>query len=85
MVTSIRKVEIAMGLTIKIPSKNELINLVAVRKSIKAKCDIKKGEILNSKNLSVKRPGNGITPMRWNNVIGKIAKRNFKKDDNIII
>tara|TARA_B110000444_G_C18840260_1_gene598473 strand:+ start:500 stop:1513 length:1014 start_codon:yes stop_codon:yes gene_type:complete len=85
MVTSIRKVEIAMGLPLKIPSKNELINLVAVRKSIKAKCDIKKGEILNSKNLSVKRPGNGITPMRWNNVIGKIAKRNFKKDDNIII
>ncbi len=85
MVESIRKVELAMGSRIKKPTKSELKNLVAVRKSIKARKNIKKGDPLNMKNLCVKRPGDGISPMKWDSVVGKRAKQNFKKDDNIIL
>jgi N,N'-diacetyllegionaminate synthase len=56
-----------------------------VRKSIVAKKEIQVGEIFSETNLSVKRPGTGISPMDWDNVIGKISNHYFNKDDQIII
>jgi len=85
MVISIRNVELAMGRSIKKPTKNELSNIIAIRKSIKARVNIKKGEVFNIKNLCVKRPGDGISPMKWDRIIGKKAKKSFNKDDNIKI
>jgi N,N'-diacetyllegionaminate synthase len=83
MVHAIRNIEIAMGDGIKQPSASEKPNKTIVRKSIFAKQKISKGEKFTSKNLAIKRPGNGITPMRWNEVIGKIAKRDFNEDEPI--
>ncbi len=53
------------------------------RKSIVAKCKIKKDEILTEKNLSIKRPGNGISPMRWYDVIGTKAIKDYEEDEMI--
>lgn len=83
MVDSIRNVEIALGDGIKQPAESEFKNMVVVRKSIVAEKFIKKGEIFNKENLAVKRPGNGINPMKWFDVIGKCAIRDFKKDELI--
>ena len=55
----------------------------AARKSIVARRDIKKGEVFSEENLVVKRPGNGISPMRWFDVLGKPAKRDFQEDELI--
>lgn len=85
MVIAIRNIELALGNGFKVPSKSELKNIKLVRKSIVAKHDIKIGEIFTESNLSVKRPGTGISPMNWDNVVGEISKYNFKKDDQIII
>ena len=60
-------------------------NINLVRKSIVAKKEIKINEIFSEENLSVKRPGTGISPMEWDNVVGKTSKYHFKKDDQIII
>jgi len=84
MVTAIRNIEKAMGHGIKKPSPSELKNREIVRKSIVASRDIEKGEILSSDNTSVKRPGTGISPMHWDEVIGKMADTNFKTDDFIL-
>ena len=83
MVTAIRNIEIALGNGIKEPSKSELINMKFVRKSIVAKCTIEKGEVFSEDNLTVKRPGNGISPMSWDEIIGKIAKRDYEEDELI--
>ncbi|QTL99733.1 N-acetylneuraminate synthase [Iocasia frigidifontis] len=83
MVDSIRNIEKAMGNGIKKPSKSELKNKEIARKSIVAARDIKKGERFSEKNLAIKRPGCGISPMQWENVLGKIARRNYKKDEMI--
>lgn len=83
MIQAIRNVEKGLGDGIKKPSKSELKNLNIARKSIVAAKKIKKGEIFSEGNITVKRPGNGISPMRWNEVIGKIAKRNFNEDELI--
>ena len=83
MVESIRNIEKAMGNGIKKPSPSEKKNKPVVRKSIIAKTDIEQGEIFTEENLTVKRPGTGINPMRWEEVLGKIAKRDFKKDELI--
>ena len=83
MIRAIRNVEKALGSGLKIPSRSELKNKEIVRKSIVAKRDIKKGEIFNESNLTVKRPGYGISPMRWNEVIGRIASKDFKADEVI--
>ncbi len=60
-------------------------NIKIARKSIVAKKKILKGEIFTEKNLLVKRPFSGISPMKWNNVIGKKAKKNFNADEDITI
>lgn len=83
MVSSIRNIELALGTGEKTVSNSERKNIAIARKSIIAACDIKKGEIFSEQNLTVKRPGNGISPMRWNDVIGQTAKRDFKEDELI--
>lgn len=83
MVSSIRNIELAMGNGIKEPSPSEIPNITVARKSIIAKCSIKKGEILTEDNLTTKRPGNGISPMRWHEVIGTSAIRDFEEDELI--
>lgn len=83
MVKAIRNIEIALGNGIKKASPSELKNKQIARKSIVAKAIISKGEILTEKNISIKRPGIGISPMRWNEVLGKTAIKDFKTDDII--
>ncbi|MEM4261168.1 MAG: N-acetylneuraminate synthase [Candidatus Woesearchaeota archaeon] len=85
MIKAIRNVEEALGDGIKRPSKSELKNKPIARKSIVAIREIKKGEIFNENNIGAKRPGYGISPMRWDEVIGKVAKRDFKEDEIIEI
>ena len=81
MVISIRNIEKALGNGIKKPSKSELPNIQIVRKSIIAKTKIKKGEILNENNLAVKRPGGGISPMKWDEIIGTKAIKDYNEDE----
>jgi N,N'-diacetyllegionaminate synthase len=83
MVTSIRNIEEALGSSIKQPSLSESVNIDAARKSIVAKTDIKKGDILADSNLSVKRPGSGISPMKWDEIFGSIAVKNYQEDELI--
>lgn len=83
MIEGIRKVEKALGSGIKYPSQGELANLLPARKSIVALKKINKGEMFSDNNLTAKRPGNGISPMEWEKVIGLIAKRDFEIDEQI--
>jgi N,N'-diacetyllegionaminate synthase len=83
MVKAIRNIEMALGSEIKKPSKSEIPNIKIVRKSLIAKTMIKKGEIFSEDNLTVKRPGNGISPMKWDEVIGTKAVRNYSEDELI--
>lgn len=83
MIDSIRNIEKALGNGIKKPSPSENKNKIVVRKSLIAKTYIKKGDIFTEKNVGIKRPGTGISPMRWDEVIGKIAPKNFDIDDLI--
>ena len=84
MVSAIRNIEKAIGGSgLKEVSPSEEKNKSIARKSIVASTDIKKGDIFTPENLTVKRPGTGISPMQWDEVIGKEAKRDFEKDDLI--
>jgi N,N'-diacetyllegionaminate synthase len=83
MVKAIRNIEKALGEGIKQPSASEKKNLTIARKSIIAACEIKKGEIFTKKNITTKRPGTGISPMRWNEILGMTASKDFTKDDLI--
>jgi len=83
MVKSIRLVESSLGSGIKKPSPSEEKNKTIARKSIVAKKAIKSGEILTEENITVKRPGNGISPMQWNEIIGSKAVRDFNEDELI--
>lgn len=83
MVRAIRKIELALGTGEKRVTKREAANRKAARKSIVAARDIKAGEIFTEENLTVKRPGDGITPMKWEEVLGKTANRDFKKEERI--
>lgn len=84
MVSDIRNIEKAIGGDgTKHVSESERKNITIARKSIVAACDIKKGEVFTEENLTVKRPGNGISPMRWEEVIGTKAIRNFAEDELI--
>lgn len=86
MVTCIRNIEDALsGNGIKEPSFSEHKNIEIARKSITAKKVILKGEIISESNITTKRPGNGISPMLWDSVIGKIAPKDFDVDDLIEI
>lgn len=83
MVKSIRKIEQAMGTGEKIASNSEKKNIAIARKSIIAKREIFKGEVLCEENITTKRPGNGVSPMKWFEVIGTKAIRDFKEDELI--
>ncbi len=83
MVKAIRNIEIALGNGIKKPSKSESKNIEIARKVIVAKKNIKKGEKFSEENLTVKRAGKGISPMRWEEIIGKFADKDYKKDEKI--
>lgn len=84
MVTSIRNIEKAMGSDVKQPSPSEKKNINIARKSIVAKRAIQKGEILTEENLYIKRPGDGISPMRWYEIIGTKAVKDFVEDELIV-
>ncbi|EII1379195.1 N,N'-diacetyllegionaminate synthase, partial [Campylobacter coli] len=81
--TQIRQIQKAMGDGIKKASKSERKNINIVRKSLVAKKDIQKGEIFNEENLTTKRPANGISAMRYEEFLGKIATKNYKEDELI--
>ena len=83
MVEAIRNIEQAIGNGLKEPSSSELANMAVARKSIVASRDIKQGEIFSEENLTTKRPGTGISPMKWYEVIGKVAPRDFSEDEII--
>lgn len=83
MVTAIRNIEMALGSRVKKPSKSEKPNLEIARKSIVAGSDIKSGEIFTENNLTIKRPGKGISPMRWDDIIGTVASKDYVKDELI--
>ena len=83
MVEGIRHVEMALGDGVKQPSPSERKNADIARKSIVARRAIRKGETLTEENLTVKRPGSGISPMRWFEVIGTRAARDFAEDEII--
>lgn len=84
MVSAIRNIEKAIGGSgLKEVSKSEEKNKPIARKSIIASTNIKKGDIFTHENLTVKRPGTGISPMQWDEVIGKKAKRDFQEDELI--
>ena len=85
MVKGIRNIEKAMGDGVKKPSNSEVKNISIVRKSIVASKEIKLGDEFTSDNLGVKRPGTGISPMQWDEVVGKVASKDFQADELISI
>lgn len=85
MVCAIRNVEQTLGSGHKTISESERKNIEIARKSIVAACPIKKGELFTEENLTVKRPGNGISPMRWSEVIGKTAAKDFEEEEMIVL
>jgi N,N'-diacetyllegionaminate synthase len=83
MVSAIRNIEMALGNDEKKPSPSEVPNIQLARKSIVAKRNIKKGDILNENNIITKRPSGGISPMKWHNVMGTSAIKDYNVDDQI--
>ena len=85
MVRMIRNIEKALGSAEKYVSRSEKANVVVARKSIVAKTKIQKGEVFSEDNVTTKRPGCGLSPMQWNDVIGKTASHDFEVDEMIEI
>jgi N,N'-diacetyllegionaminate synthase len=83
MVAGIRSIEKALGHGDKVITQNELLNRDVARKSIVANRDIQAGEVFTESNLTTKRPGTGISPMEWDEIVGTKAKKNYVKDDLI--
>ena len=83
MICAIRNVEKALGNGVKVPSLSEAPNIAVARKSIVALKKIKKGERFTEENLTTKRPGKGISPMCWQEILGKEAARDFEEDEMI--
>jgi N,N'-diacetyllegionaminate synthase len=83
MVTAIRNIEMALGDGIKRLTPSEVRNKSIVRKSLTANREIKAGELFTVENIAIKRPGTGISPMQWNEVLGKVARRDFLVDELI--
>ena len=85
MVDAIRNVEDSLGDGIKVIQNAESQNKSVVRKSIVAKTDIKRGDTFTENNITTKRPGTGLNPMKWPDVIGKKATKNYTADELIEI
>lgn len=83
LVSSIRNIEQSMGDGKKCVSTAEEKNKAIARKSIVAKIAIKKGEVFTSENLTTKRPGDGISPMKWHEILGTVATRDYGEDELI--
>lgn len=83
MVSAIRNIELAMGDGVKRPSQSEIGNKSVARKSVVASRSIRAGELFSQENLSVKRPGTGLSPMRWDELIGHAASRDYEADEQI--
>ena len=83
LVAAVRNVDLALGTGVKEVAEAERPNIEVARKSIVAARDIAKGETFTSDNITVKRPGNGISPMRWYEVLGHAAPRDFSFDELI--
>jgi N,N'-diacetyllegionaminate synthase len=83
MIRSIRNIELALGRSVKRPSPSELPNISVARKSVVAACNINEGALFTEYNLTVKRPGNGISPMRWDEIIGTVATKAYVADELI--
>ena len=83
MVSNIKNVEKALGSGVKLPSFSEKKNIIVARKSIVAAKNIKAGELFTKENITVKRPGTGISPMKWNEILGTKASRDFAEDELI--
>ena len=83
MVKVIRNIEKALGSSVKKPTKSETPNIVIARKSIVASSPIKKGDVFTEDNLAVKRPSTGINPMRWDEIIGTVAMKDYSCDELI--
>jgi sialic acid synthase SpsE len=83
MVQAIRNSEKALGNGIKRPSPSEVKNKPIARKSLVATQPIKMGELFSADNITAKRPGTGISPMRWDEVLGQVAQKDYEKDELI--
>ena len=83
MIKAIRNIEVALGDGIKSPTSSERKNLSAVRKSIVAKCKIELGETFSNRNLEVKRPGDGVSPMNWDLIVDQKANREYQINEMI--
>lgn len=85
MIKSIRNIEIALGNGVKVPTASELENIKVIRKSIVTKSFVKQGEMFTSSNLTCKRPAGGVSPMKWDLVIGQIANRDYSPNEEVQI
>lgn len=83
MISGIRNIEKALGNGIKRPSPSEVKNKPVARKSLVATQPIKTGELFSADNITAKRPGAGISPMRWDEVLGQFAQKDYEKDELI--
>lgn len=83
MVVAIRNIELALGDGIKRLTPSEARNKPVARKSLVASQQIKAGDVFSAQNVTVKRPGTGISPMRWDEVMGQVAQRDYQEDDSI--
>lgn len=85
MVDAIRNIEVALGHGVKQLSESEKKNMTIARKSLVAKNNISIGEVFSEDNLTIKRPGTGLSPMEWDNVIGTISRKNYEVDEVITL
>lgn len=85
MVDAIRNIQSALGDGVKRHSESERKNMPIARKSLVAKANIQAGEIFSEDNLTIKRPGTGLSPMLWDDIIGSIARKNYEADEVITL
>ena len=85
LVENVRRIEIMAGNGKKDVTPSECKNKVVARKSIVARTEIRKGEMFTEKNITCKRPGSGISPMKWYEVVGKVAEKDFGADELITL
>ena len=83
MVSSIRQIKLALGNGVKQPTASEIKNMAVARKSLVATRNIKKGELFTENNIAAKRPGNGIPPIYYWDVLGKVARRDYNIDEMV--
>ncbi len=83
MCSSIREISNSLGDGVKRPTNDEINNIIAVRKSLVASREILQGEVFSKDNVTAKRPGDGLSPMKWNELEGKKSSKRYKKDQKI--